>query len=156
MCVSAAPQPELLKAHPHTQNENNANIVTLHTTLTCNHTVHLHRHAHSNPHTHTLTHKLHYAHKAMRTSSIEPAVACSTISITHKTHNTSSGSVQTLLNMWVLSGVKLPWDWFIELPKSIKQQSSSIVLHKQEARINIDSFLISKWKLEDNSLTVWF
>lgn len=117
--------------------------------------------------THINTQTQSHVHKVMGTSSIQPAVSCSCVNITHKTNNTSTGSVQTLLNMywmeyWVVSnycGVTL-WSF----PKSIKYQGWSILTDSfsQLCRISIqrgmdirtheyNSFLNSRWKLGNRS-----
>lgn len=81
---------------PQAESGNNGDIVT----FTHSTDLKIHRHALSNPHTPTQL----YVHKVMRTSSIQPAVVCTRVNIMHKTYKISSGSVQTRLDMGVLSG----------------------------------------------------
>lgn len=51
--------------------------------------------SHTHAHTHTQTQTKLYVHKAMRTSSIQPAVICTSANTEHKTYNTGTGSAPT-------------------------------------------------------------
>lgn len=82
----------------HTEGGNNDNIVT----FTHKADLKLHRYELSPlptyptpPRTHTHKQTKLYVHKAMRTSSIQPAVICTSVNTMHKTYNTGSRSVRT-------------------------------------------------------------
>lgn len=84
------------QVQPHTESGHNGDVVT----FTHKADLKLQRYELSTPHlpqthTHTRTQTKLYVDKAMRTSSIQPAVICTSVNMMHKTHNTGSRSVPT-------------------------------------------------------------